>query len=230
MAPAQPQRHDRSAESDLIQRALRRDEAAVRAIMQAHNRRLYRLARSVVGDDWEAEDVLQEAYLRAFSKLGEFRGDSSLATWLSRIVINEALARKRRRAEIPTSQIDPPSAIEAQVIPFPLSSTQANDPERAMALTQLCQLLERAIDELPGEFRTVLMARLIEDMSIEETAELLNLRPETVKTRLHRARLRLKASLSNHIEPLFADVFPFDGKRCERIADIVVKRLAAATD
>ena len=150
---------------------------------------------------------------------------SSLATWLTRIVLNEALQRVRRRTELPASQANPPPLPAAQVIPFPLSGNQPTDPERAMAQRQLCQLLERAIDELPDEFRTVLVARVIEDMSIEETADLLGLRPETVKTRLHRARRLLKAALAEHIDPLFSDVFPFAGKRCESIADVVVKRL-----
>ena len=169
--------------------------------------------------------MLQEAYFRAFSALAEFRGDSSLATWLTRIVLNEALQRVRRRTELPASQKNPPALPAAQVIPFPLSGNQPTDPERAMAQRQLCQLLERAIDELPDEFRTVLVARVIEDMSIEETADLLGLRPETVKTRLHRARRLLKEALADHIDPLFSDVFPFAGKRCESIADTVVKRL-----
>ena len=107
MAQSQVQRSDRSAESELIDRAVRKEEAAVRAIIQTHNRRLYRLARSVVRDDGEAEDVLQEAYFRAFSALAEFRGDSSLATWLSRIVLNEALQRVRRRTEFPAAPTDP---------------------------------------------------------------------------------------------------------------------------
>ncbi len=94
-----------------------------------------------------------------------------------------------------------------------------------MAQREICQLLERAIDELPEEFRTVLVARVIEDMSIEETADLLGLRPETVKTRLHRARRLLKTALADHIGPLFSDVFPFEGKRCERITNAVVRRL-----
>jgi RNA polymerase sigma-70 factor, ECF subfamily len=219
----------KSEESELIRRAVGKDEAAIRAIIKAHNRRLYRLARSVVRDDAEAEDVLQDAYFRAFSALGEFRGDSSLGTWLRRIVLNEALQRVRRRSEPPTSQIDLPRALDSNVIPFPMSSQQPNDPERAMAQRQLCQLLERAIDALPDDFRTVLVARVIEDMSIEETAELLGIRPETVKTRLHRARALLKVALADHIEPLFSDVFPFDGERCERIANAVVQRMASAT-
>ena len=225
MPQSQTEKNVRSAESELIDRALRKEEAAVREIIKQYNRRLYRIARSIVRDDSEAEDVLQEAYLRAFSALATFRGDSSLATWLTRIVFNEAVQRLRRRTELPASTVDPPRTLQAQVIPFPLSGNEPADPERAMAQRELCQLLERAIDELPDEFRTVLMARVIEDMSIEETAELLGLRQETVKSRLHRARRLLKTALADHIGPLFSDVFPFAGKRCQRVADAVVKRL-----
>jgi len=215
-----------SAESELISRAVQKDEAAVRAIIQHHNRRLYRVARSIVRDDGEAEDVLQAAYLSAFCALSEFRGESSLATWLTRIVLNEALQRRRRRIELPASASNPPRRLEAQVIPFPLSGHQPADPERAMAQRELCQLLERAIDDLPEEFRTVLVARTIEGMSVEETADLFGLRPETVKTRLHRARRLLKAALADQIGPLFSDAFPFDGKRCERLTNAVVMRLS----
>ena len=207
----------------MIRQAVRKDEAAIRAIIQQHNRRLYRVARSIMRDDADAEDVLQEAYLRAFSALAEFRGESTLSTWLTRIVVNEALQRLRRPGEAaaPIEERAP----GAQVIPFPTCAQQSDDPERAMAQREICQLVEHAIDELPQEFRTVLVARVIEGMSVEETADALDLRPETVKTRLHRARRLLKAALAEHMGPLFSDVFPFDGKRCERIADVVVRRL-----
>ena len=217
----------KAAENDLIRRAVLHDEAAIRAIIRANNRRLYHLARSIVRDDGDAEDVLQEAYLRAFAALADFRGDSSLATWLTRIVFNEALQRKRRRIEtpIPIDDFDSQPERLAQIIPFPSSSNQTVDPERAMAQSEICRLLERAIDDLPDDFRTVLVARVIEDMSVEETGELLGIRTETVKTRLHRARRLLRAALADHIGPLFHDVFPFQGKRCERIANAVVSRL-----
>jgi RNA polymerase sigma-70 factor (ECF subfamily) len=181
------------------------------------------VARSITRDDADAEDVLQEAYLHAFSALADFRGESALSTWLTRIVVNEALQRLRRPrdAAAPIEERAP----GAQVIPFPTSAQQSDDPERAMAQREICQLVEHAIDELPQEFRTVLVARVIEGMSVEETADALDLRPETVKTRLHRARRLLKAALAEHMGPLFSDVFPFDGKRCERIADVVVQRL-----
>lgn len=225
MAQSQADRSRIMSETELIRRAALKEESAVRAIIQQHNRRLYRIARSIVRDDSEAEDVLQEAYLRAFSTLAGFRGESSLATWLTRIVLNEALQRLRRKTEIPAPPIELPAAAQSQVIPFPLSGSQPTDPERAMAQRQLCQLLEQAIDGLPDDFRTVLMARVIEDMSIEETADLLGLLPETVKTRLHRARRLLKTALADHIGPMFSDVFPFEGKRCERVTNIVVQRL-----
>jgi RNA polymerase sigma-70 factor (ECF subfamily) len=214
-----------ASEAELIRRAVCKDEAAIRAILQANNDRLYRIARSIVRDDGEAEDVLQEAYLRAFSALATFRGESSLATWLTRIVFNEALQRRRRKIDLPAAQIEAPPAPGAQIIDFPLSGQQSIDPERTMAQRELCRLLERAIDALPDEFRTVLVARVIEDMSIEETADLLGLQAGTVKTRLHRARRLLKAALAEHLGSLFSDVFPFAGQRCERMTSTVMERL-----
>lgn len=129
MALSQVERDDRSDEFDLIRRAVRKDEAAIRSIIQAHNRRLYRVARSIVRDDSEAEDVLQEAYLRAFFLLAEFRGDSSPAIWLTRIVLNEASWRLRRHIKRPVSRIYPPP--EANVIAFPFSEHQPADPRSA---------------------------------------------------------------------------------------------------
>jgi RNA polymerase sigma-70 factor (ECF subfamily) len=214
-----------ASDADLVRLVLRKDAAAARALMQRYNRRLYRVARGVVRDDSEAEDVLQEAYLRAFSGLADFRGESSLSTWLTRIVLNQALQRLRRRTDVPVSDIDQDAERRgAEVIPFPASQSTI-DPERAMAQQQLCQLVERAIDELPCEFRTVLMARVIEGMSVEETAAAFDLQPETVKTRLHRARRLLKQALAEHIGPHFGDLFPFAGQRCDRITNAVIERL-----
>jgi RNA polymerase sigma-70 factor (ECF subfamily) len=210
------------SEPDLIRRAVGRDAAAIRAIIKQYNRRLYRVARSVVRDDGDAYDVLQEAYTKAFAALADFRNESSLATWLTRIVLNEALQWRRRRIEVPA---EPPPDNERQIIPFPMMGRQDPDPETGIAQRQICALMEQAIDELPPDFRTVLIARAIEDMSIEETASLLGLKPETVKTRLHRARRLLKRDLNDRIGPIFSDVFPFDGVRCERVTIAVLKRL-----
>lgn len=215
----------KSAEADLIARAVRREEAAVREIIRQNNRRLYRVARSVLKDDREAEDALQDGYMRAFSVLDTFRQESSLATWLTRIVYNAALDRVRRRREIASSAIEHLQGRGAEVIPFPQSGTQNLDPEQIMAQREIIQLLEQAIDGLPDAFRTVLVARVIEGMSVEETADLLGLRPETVKTRLHRARALLRTKLASHIGPMFSDAFPFLGKRCDRMTEIVVNRV-----
>lgn len=211
-------------EIELVRRALARDEAAVRAIIKANNRRLYRLARGILRNDSEAEDVVQETYVRAFTHLAEFRGDSGLATWLSRIAINEALGRLRReRPRIALSAL-PDGALEAEIIQFPLP-TAPDDPERSMAQREIQHVVEAAIDELPEAFRLVLITRVVEGMNVEETAELLGLRPETVKTRLHRARAMLRDQVEKKIGPVMMEAFPFAGHRCERLTDAVLKRL-----
>ena len=212
-----------SSDTELVRRALARDATAVRTIMQANNRRLYRLARGILRNDSEAEDVVQEAYVRAFTHLESFRGDSSLSTWLSRIAMNEALGRLRRRR--PAVELDslPQGALETEIIQFPLSA--AADPEKSMAQREIQAVVEHAIDELPEPFRLVFITRVIEGMNVEETAEILSLRPETVKSRLHRARNMLRDIVEKKIGPVVMEAFPFAGKRCERLTDAVLKRL-----
>src|SRR5437868_9113188 len=212
-----------TSDTDLVRRALARDEAAVRAIMQANNRRLYRLARGILRNDGEAEDVVQETYARAFTHLESFRGDSSLATWLSRIAMNEALGRLRRqRPGVEWSSL-PEGVLEAQIIQFPLAS--ADDPEKSVAQREIQRVVEQAIDELPEAFRLVFITRLIEGMNVEETAEILGLKAETVKTRLHRARNLLRDNVEKKIGPVVMAAFPFAGKRCERLTETVLRRL-----
>jgi RNA polymerase sigma-70 factor (ECF subfamily) len=219
---------DTLGDAQLVELACRKVEGAFRIIMQRHNRRLYRIARAVMRNDSEAEDVVQEAYVRVFTNLAEFRGDSSLATWLSRIVLNEALGRIRRhRPAADMTRLESRPTSQAEIIPFPFSSPQL-DPERTMAQRQIQLMLERAIDDLPDDFRFVLIARVIEEMSIEETAALFGLRTETVKTRLHRARKLLRDALEKEVGPVLTDAFPFDGARCARMTDAVLKRLALA--
>jgi RNA polymerase sigma-70 factor (ECF subfamily) len=213
-------------DAELVRRARGRDEAAVRASMQANNRRLYRLARGVLRNDAEAEDVVQETYVRAFTHLEQFRGDSSLSTWLSRIAMNEALGRLRRlRPGVELSTL-PQGALEAQIIQFPLTSSE--DPEKSMAQREIQHVVEHAIDELPEPFRLVFITRVIEGMNVEETAEILGLKPETVKTRLHRARNLLRENVEKKIGPVVMEAFPFAGRRCERLTDAVLKRLGYA--
>jgi RNA polymerase sigma-70 factor (ECF subfamily) len=215
-----PAIHD---DAELVRRTLERDEAAVRAIMTANNRRLYRLARSILRNDAEAEDVVQETYVRAFTHLAEFRGASSLATWLARIAINEALGRLRRDRPAVELSLLPHGGVDAEIIPFPLATT--DDPERSMAQREIREVVERAIDELPDAFRLVFVARVIEGMNVEETADLLDLRAETVKTRLHRARAMLRDKVERKIGPVVLEAFPFAGQRCARLTNAVLQRL-----
>jgi RNA polymerase sigma-70 factor, ECF subfamily len=208
---------------DLVRRALARDETAVRAIMKANNRRLYRLARGILRNDAEAEDVVQETYVRAFTRLDEFRGESSLSTWLSRIAMNEALGRlRRRRVGVDRSSL-PQHRLEAEIIQFPISAT--DDPETSMAQREIREVVEHAIDELPEPFRLVFITRVLEGVNVEETAAILGLKPETVKTRLHRARAMLRANVEKKIGPIVMEAFPFAGQRCDRLTEAALKRL-----
>jgi RNA polymerase sigma-70 factor (ECF subfamily) len=214
-----------TGDAELVRRARDRDEAAIRSILQANNRRLYRIARGILRNDSEAEDVVQETYVQAFTHLQDFRGDSSLATWLARIAMNEALGRLRRQRPAVEWTSLPPGTLEAQIIQFPLSAT-FEDPEKSMAQREIQYVVEHAIDELPDAFRIVFITRVIEGMNVEETAEILGLKPETVKTRLHRARTMLRDNVEKKIGPVVMEAFPFAGKRCERLTDAVLKRLA----
>jgi RNA polymerase sigma-70 factor, ECF subfamily len=211
-------------DAELVQRARARDGTAFRTIMERNNRRLYRIARSIVTNDIEAEDVVQEAYVKAYIRLGGFRGDASLATWLARITMNEALERLRRQRLTVALDTSEPELPPAQIIQFPQTATP-DDPERTMAQRQILRFVEQALDNLPEIFRIVLMTRVVEGMSVEETADILDLKPETVKTRLHRARQLLRDQLEQQIGPIFTEAFPFAGRRCERMTEAVLQRL-----
>jgi RNA polymerase sigma-70 factor (ECF subfamily) len=209
----------------LVKLALAGAPQAFRAIMQRHNRRLYRVARGIVGNDPDAEDVLQEAYVRAFAHLGEFRREARLSTWLTRIVINEALGRTRRRHElVELSHVERAEKGTAQILMFPTVPV-SSDPEADAASAQLRRMLERAVDELPPNFRIVFMMRDMEEMSIEETAAQLGISPATVKTRLHRARRMLRQALDRRLVSTLRDAFPFEGMRCVGVTERVMEKL-----
>src|SRR5262249_29460532 len=181
-------------DAELDRLALGRDADAFATIMRRHNQRLYRIARSVLRNSAEAEDAVQDAYVAAFSHLASYRGESPLAAWLARIVMNEALGRLRRKPA--ASDFAALEAIpEAEIIQFP-SSAVSEDPEKTMAQRQILQLVENATDALPEVYRVVFVTRVIEGMSVEETADLLRIKPETVKTRLHRARQLVRDQLN----------------------------------
>jgi RNA polymerase sigma-70 factor (ECF subfamily) len=221
--------YDRLDDGALVELARSGEAGVFRAIMQRHNRRLYRVARGVLGDDAEAEDVVQETYVRAFENLGGFRGDASLATWLTRIAINEALGRRRqRRPMVDLGNLDSiDEQGEARVLIFPGLRTGAN-PEADATRSEIRRLLERAIDDLPEAFRIVFVLREIEQMSVEETASQLDILPETVKTRLHRARRLLREALQEKLGSALQDTYAFDGERCERMTRAVLQRLEAS--
>jgi RNA polymerase sigma-70 factor (ECF subfamily) len=212
-------------ERNLVERAKSGDQSAFRAIMEQNNQRLYRVARAVMKDDTEAEDVVQETYLRAFFNLSKFRGESSLTTWLTRIALNEALGRKRKqRAMVTLETVETAQETSAQIIKFPAMTTET-DPERSAAQHEIRKLLERAMDALPEPFRVVFVMRDVEEMSIEETAFHLGIRPQTVKTRLHRARRLLRQSLDGELASTLKETYPFAGARCARITEAVLSRL-----
>jgi RNA polymerase sigma-70 factor, ECF subfamily len=216
---------NRTGDAELVQRARDRDEAAIRSIMKSNNRKLYRLARGILRNESDAEDVVQETYVLAFTHLDSFRGESGLSTWLSRIAINEALGRLRRqRPAVEWTSLQPGELeTNAQIIQFPFSAV--SDPEKTMAQREIQQVVEHAIDDLPEAFRIVFMTRVVEGMNVEETADILGLKPETVKTRLHRARAMLRDNVERKIGPVAMEAFPFAGKRCDRLTEAVLKRL-----
>jgi len=212
----------------LVRLARLRDEPAIRALTRRYNRRLFRLARSILRNDGEAEDVVQEAWVRAFTALDGFRGDAAFSTWLTRIALNEALGRRRRERPTLDWETYGDVASEAEIINFPVSA-MVSDPERTMARSEIRNVLERSIDELPNAFRAVFVARIVEGMSVEETAELFALKPETVKTRLHRARRLLRETIDRQLGPALTETFPFGGHRCERMTEVIVRRLCRSS-
>ena len=223
--------YDEMDDTELAALARKGELVVFRTIMQRHNRRLYRVARGVLGDDADAEDVVQETYVRAFEHLAHFRGESSLGTWLTRIAINEALGRRRkRRPAVDIANLDMLNEQgEVRVLIFP-GIRAAGNPETDASRAEVRRLLERAVDELPEPFRIVFVMREIEQMSVDETASQLEIRPETVKTRLHRARRLLREALQQKLGSVLQDAYAFDGARCERMTQAVLRRMGMALD
>ena len=222
-----PDKLDELADVELVELARRQNGTAFRIIMQRNNQRLFRIARAVVRDDSEAEDVVQAAYVNAYASLGGFRGDANLATWLTRIVLNEALGRRRRQRPVVGLEV-----LDAEGGGPAMSEThgmaQDADPEQAVARRQVRQLIESAVDRLPEGFRVVFVMRDVQELSIEETADVLGLPPATVKTRLHRARQQLRRTLDAQLSSVLSEAFPFDGARCSNTADVVLQRIGLA--
>jgi len=213
---------DGIAETQLLAGMPAGDPAAFAVLMRSNNQRLYRLARSFLRDDLEAEEVVHDSYVRAFTNLRGFRGGSSLATWLARIVTNEALGRLRRRR--PTVNIGD----MAETLGF-FARAEPN-PEQAIARREIRCAIEKAVDALPPPFRSVFMLRAIERMSIEETASYLDIPGETVKTRFHRANKLLRRALTTQFGAIFDDMYLFLGPRCDRLVATVLQRIGLAAE
>lgn len=209
------------SEAELVARTVSGVAEAFSELMQRYSPTLYRAARSITGDDAEAEDVVQEAWVRAYTYLGKFRGESRLGTWLVRITLNEALGRKRR--VLPVMEIDELDRQQgAGIMLFP---TAPSDPESNLSRLQASRLLERAIDTLPTPYRLVFVLRIIEEMSVEDVAMQLGIPAITVRTRTHRARGLLRKALEKELSSGFKDVFPFAGARCQNLRARVLAKI-----
>ena len=192
------------------------------ALMRRYNSRLFRVARSILRDDAEAEDAVQDAYLQVYRKLHEFRGDSQISTWLTRVVVNASLmrARKQKRAKVVPLQ---KSIDGASYAPLDVADERTASPSDVTFRAEVRRILERRIDELPLAFRTVFVMRDVQDMSVHETAEALGIPEPTVRTRLFRARALLRESLQREVDDASIDVFSFAGDRCDRIVAAVLR-------
>jgi RNA polymerase sigma-70 factor (ECF subfamily) len=211
---------------EVAQRIAAGDRDELRLLMRRYNQRLYRTARSILKDDAEAEDAVQESYLRAYQAMGDFRGGATLSTWLVRIVVNEAIGRVRkrtRRAEL--IQLDGTMEPESDTVEQSMGVTSPEQPEHVALRAETRRLLEAKIDLLPEAFRTVFLLRAVEEMTVEEAATCLDIPPATVRTRYFRAKGLLRESLARDVDLTLGDAFAFAGERCDRIVAGVMKRV-----
>lgn len=206
-----------ASDEELVERIVAGEAPLFELIMRRHNQRLYRTARSIVRNDDEAEDVMQEAYVRAYAHLKDFEGRARFATWLTRIAVYEALARSKKIKR--QQPLDDESEEQR-----PMSSNVRN-PEQYASDHELKNAIERAVDELPDGFREVFMLRAVEGLSIAETAQCLDLNEDTVKTRLHRARAALQKQLITQVDAATQTAFAFHLSRCDRIVNAVLGRI-----
>ena len=207
----------------LVERARAHDRAAFELLMRRHNQRVYRVVRSLLRDADEIEDVIQQSYLQAFLHLDQFGGNARWSTWVCRIAINEALARIRQRGRFVS--ID--AASEEAMADF--SKGPDGDPERKAAGREFGAMVEQAIDGLPDIYRSVLILREIEGMTTEETAAVLGVEIDVVKTRLHRARAALRSAIENRVGEQMQSAFTFGNERCDRVVAAVLAKLDLGT-
>ncbi len=209
-------------DEEIVERVLAGDTALYEVVVRRYNTRLYRVAHAILKNDGEAEDVMQDAYVRAFQHLGQFAGRAKFSTWLTRIAVHEALARahKAKRFE-DWDDMNENMQNEVGVAPLKLN------PESETASVEMSKILEQAIETLPEQYRAVVMMRDVEEMTTAETAESLSLTEDNVKIRLYRAHGMLRKELYQNARISAADAFPFHAPRCDRIVANVFVRLAA---
>ena len=211
-------------EADLVTAARAGNESAIRELVRRMNPRLFRIARGIVASDAEAEDVVQETYLKAFTQLENFHAEARFSTWITRIAINAALMHIRRaRPQEAYDTVAEDENSTSSILAFP--GQQPDRPEEALGRAQMRALLEECVASLPADLRLPFLLREAENMSILSIARDLSLNPVTVKTRLFRARRRLRSALEDRIQGGFDVIFPFDGARCAGMADQVVAAL-----
>lgn len=216
----EPAKREALTDIEVIERVKGGDLALYEIIMRRYNQRLYRVARAILREDGEAEDVLQDAYIRAYQHLADFRGDAPFSTWLTRIAVNEALHRLRVRKRSPRlEENEDNGAVMTQI-----AETSLN-PEQHASAAELGHFLEKSILSLPEQYRIVVMLRDVEELSTEETASLLELSEANVRIRLHRGRIMARKWLSARMGSHAKSAFPFMGARCDRVVENVFARL-----
>lgn len=213
---------DGAADEDVVTRVLAGETALYEILMRRYNQRLYRVARSILRNDGDAEDVMQEAYVRAYEHLNQFAGQAKFSTWLTKIAVYEALGRLRRQGR--TENLD--SVLDSDRHVMARMTSDTRDPERQAYDHELRIVLEGAIDSLPETYRLVFMLRSVEGMSVADTAGCLDIGVEAVKTRLHRARSLLRKDLQQRAGVVTAQTFPFHLSRCDRVVEAVFRRIA----
>lgn len=209
-------------DEEVVRRVLAGETAMFEILMRRYNQRLYRVSRVILRNDGEAEDVMQDAYVRAYQHLDQFAGKAAFSTWLTRIAVHEALARKRRR-----ERIDELDALAMNGDSMSILKSSDPSPEANTAQTQARQLLEEAIESLPEAYRTVVVMREVEEMSVADTAETLGVSEGVIKTRLHRAHAMLRKELLQRAQGRATDLYQFHAVRCDRVVKAVFERIAA---
>jgi RNA polymerase sigma-70 factor, ECF subfamily len=211
------------SDNEIVTRIRAGDSALFEILMRRHNPKVYRAVRAVLKEEDEAEDVMQQAYLNAFTHLHQFEERSQFSTWLIRISLNEAFGR-RRKMRLSQSVTQLPSESEPGEVMDALISPQAN-PEREAYAQELRRVLESAVDTLPDTYRAVFMLRDVEGLTTSETAAGLGVGDEAVKTRLHRARAMIRRAVTTRLGDVAASAFPFEAPRCDRVVSAVLARI-----